>query len=402
MRRQRELEQAVCPVALVLLGRQVLQFASQRYLRRELVLGVGDVDVGVHGSAVPFDNGLIVLLVDVHQAELECLRELSRQREVEAAIECFVAPLEELRAVAVGLCDEVFCIVELPVDSTDIGKIGFHVHAVASAEQRFLLEVIAHFCLISPFAVGELCGIGIDGGQRVGLVLREGRQVIDGRRDADGFRGLASTLERHVFRPFCLQQDAQPFLGVRARQHDGRAFPVDVVVGKRRVGAFLRVLGQHVPCAFIEAHPHIPGIDELRESQAIEGREIYLLVVFLEPVDPGAAQRDTYIFLLPRRKEFSQAEFGVCAADERLVPVPITALHTREGFQRNAIHRLHHNATAEQAVVDAERALFVCAEDEAGAELLVERACRQLHLAQLALHPKVRHAPALEVFLEAG
>ena len=135
VRRQRELEQAVCPVALVLLGRQVLQFASQRYLRRELVLGVGDVDVGVHGSAVPFDNGLIVLLVDVHQAELECLRELSRQREVEAAIVCFVAPLEELRAVAVGLCDEVFCIVELPVDSTDIGKIGFHVHAVASAEQ---------------------------------------------------------------------------------------------------------------------------------------------------------------------------------------------------------------------------------------------------------------------------
>lgn len=120
MRCKGKLQKSISPVTLVLLCGQVLQFTSQCRLWRELILAVGNEDVAVNHSAMSLYSELIVLLVQIHQAELEGLGELTCQGDINAPVIGLVAPLEELRGVAVGLGNQVVPRVELSVDGSDV------------------------------------------------------------------------------------------------------------------------------------------------------------------------------------------------------------------------------------------------------------------------------------------
>lgn len=56
---------------------------------------------------------------------------------------------------------------------------------------------------------------------------------------------------------------------------------------------------------------------------------------------------------------------------------PVTALLTAERLDLDALERFHDQTTAQQRVVDAQGSFLVGAEDEARAELLVERTQRE-------------------------
>ena len=67
---------SIYPIALVLLGVQVLQFDTGCDFAAYLVLAVEYDDVGVYHTAFAFDNALVVLLEHVHGVELEVFGEL--------------------------------------------------------------------------------------------------------------------------------------------------------------------------------------------------------------------------------------------------------------------------------------------------------------------------------------
>ena len=426
MRHQRELGQAVDPVALVLLGAQVLGLHAQGGLRRELVFGVSYEDVAVYHASLAFYDGLVVALVHVHQVQAELFRQSARERDVQVLVVSLVAPLEEAAGVALGAGERhvalgerchVGSALEFPVYGTHVAVVQLHIHAILSAQCCLALEVIAQLSLIGPLAVGQLCGVGVEGGQGVGLVLCEGRQVVDGAADAE--HG-ASALERHVLRALGLQQQAEPLLRVAGREHGSAAAAVDVSVGLCGVVALLGVFGQQAQVAGVQLCAHVPcvhifglcyavgGVAVACVGGASHGGRLQILLV-LVLVHPRCSHHQSCAALLHGGHPLVDVQLGVGTGHMALVPVPVAALASAQCLQRHAGGGLQQQASAQERVVDAQCALLIGAQDESRAELLVEGSQGELGhvsallaLAHHALQVEVGHAPALEVALEAG
>ena len=79
------------------------------------------------------------------------------------------------------------------------------IHAVFSSQRSLTLEVVAQLSLIGPLTVGQLSSVGIECGERIGLILSEGWQMIDGTGGANDATG---TLEGHILASLGLQQEA--------------------------------------------------------------------------------------------------------------------------------------------------------------------------------------------------
>ena len=179
----RQFEQCKSPVALVLLGGQILQFAAQSQFFVHFILALGHENVAVNHTAFTLDDGFVVALVHIHQVQLEIAAQTLVDLDVQVLIIGLVAPFPESRAVAVGACAEEkiaredFRGMRTLVDGVNVGEIHFDTRAILTAEHRVFLERIAQFGLIGPFAFG-MGGIGIHRCQRVGVVHREGWQMV--------------------------------------------------------------------------------------------------------------------------------------------------------------------------------------------------------------------------------
>lgn len=206
---EREFEQSVEPVAVVLVGGEVLQLSAQGELAVYAVFRVGHEYVGMYHAAVPLNYRLVVKLVHVHKVQAEGARERLFYLYVEVLIVGFVAPLEEGRAVAVGACERPVVRVYgavLAVDGVYVREVHLYVHAVFASDGGVALEAVAQFGLIRPLAVG-LRGIRVERGKGVGMLHGEGRQVVYGRGYAAGFATLAPELHRVA--ALGLQQQAE-------------------------------------------------------------------------------------------------------------------------------------------------------------------------------------------------
>ena len=262
-----EFEQRKCPVALVLLGRQILQLTAQRQFFVHFILALRHENVAVNHSAFALDDGLVVALVHIHQIQLEIAAQTLVDLDVQVLIIGFVAPFPEGRAVAVGACareelaGENFSGSWTLVDGVDVREIDFHARAVFAAESRVFFERIAQFRLIRPLAAG-MGGVGIGCSERVGVIHREGWQMVQERRSAVHRPARA---KRHVVRAFRLQQKAQSTLRIRGRKHRNIAFSIDIAIVKRWVLRLLRIFGEKVPSAVRHTRPHIPRIHVFRQ-----------------------------------------------------------------------------------------------------------------------------------------
>ena len=85
-------------------------------------------------------------------------------------------------------------------------------------------------------------------------------------------------------------------------------------------------------------------------------KDILLFFVFVDP-------RGTYHQFRARLSEtgnpFVQCHLGISTAHQRLVPLPIAALLTRQCLHRDALHGFHHQTAAQQRIVDTQRTFLV-------------------------------------------
>ena len=82
--------------------------------------------------------------------------------------------------------------------------------------------------------------------------------------------------------------------------------------------------------------------------------------------------------------------------------MPVTTLHTTEGFEGQPLNRCPAHPATPDGIVDTEGAVLISTKDKAGAELFVEIPDGKLQpLDRLTLGVKVRHTPSLEVRLES-
>ena len=153
-----KLEQTEPPVALVVLCVQILSLAAQRNLLVEAVLTLSHKNVRVNHSALALNNGLVVVLVHIHEVELEVLGEFLLNLHVDVLV-VLLAALPERRTVAV--CARCTAVVYVLLDGTDVREVELHACAVLAAEECLAVELVAELCLVSPLAV-RLCGVRIE------------------------------------------------------------------------------------------------------------------------------------------------------------------------------------------------------------------------------------------------
>ena len=276
-------------------------------------------------------------------------------------------------------------------------EVHLHIHAIPSAQRRLALEVVASLSLPCPLAASQLGGIGIEGCQRIGLVLRKCRQVVDERRGAN-HRPLAA--KRHILAPFSLQQQTKSFLRIRTGEQGSTASIIAVPVVERRILRLLGILRQQAPRAFVQHSAHIPRIDEFREIILMGnvGKNFPLLLIL---VHPRGTQRQFRTRLRETGNPFVQCHLGISAAYQALVPRPVATLTARQSLHGHTLCGFQHQTSAQQRIVDAQRTFLIGTQDESRTELLVECSCRQLGTAQATLYPEMGHAPPFEVAFEA-
>ena len=148
----------------------------------------------------------------------------------------------------------------------------------------------------------------------------------------------------------------------------------------------------------LETGTHVEGVHVFRHIELMGGVGEYL-VGFLMLVHKRGAQGDVGAVLLQFLRPFVEVQLQVAAGYPGVVVGPVAALLAGEGFYCYTLERTVHHAAAQQRVVDAEAALLVGAQDEAGAELLVEVTGRHLDVLVVAFHEYIRHTPSFDVVL---
>ena len=119
-------------------------------------------------------------------------------------------------------------------------EVDLDLGAILAANGRLLLEGITCLGLKCPFAI-KLCGIGILGGQGVGLVMGERRQMVDETR---GSAHRATAAERHVFTALGLQQQTHSLLGIGGAKHGDISLTIVVQIIEGRILRLLGILSQ--------------------------------------------------------------------------------------------------------------------------------------------------------------
>ena len=105
--------------------------------------------------------------------------------------------------------------------------VKFQLGAILAAEGGAFLERVTELALEGPFTL-KIGGIGILCRQCIGLVMGEGREVVDVTRDT---RHGTTAAESHTLAALGLQQGAQAFLGIGCAEHchASRAIVIAVV-----------------------------------------------------------------------------------------------------------------------------------------------------------------------------
>ena len=142
--------------------------------------------------------------------------------------------------------------------------------------------------------------------------------------------------------------------------------------------ALLRVFGQHVEAALLQVGAHVEAAYVFRQVKLVVSHYIIAKCILLAR---GAKCKDilvAFVFRHGRQAECKisivlaqrlyplvQIQLYIGAGNPTLVVIPIAALLTREGFQRNAFEGAQHKTCAAQRIVDAEATFFVSTEDKA-------------------------------------
>ena len=105
-------------------------------------------------------------------------------------------------------------------------EVHLHHRPIFATQRGTFGKGVGRRCLISPFSLGA-CGIGIECGQRIGVLDGKGRHVVDEGRGA--FHSSAAS-KPHVYATLGLQQQAHTALRVGSRKHGHIAIAVDIVV----------------------------------------------------------------------------------------------------------------------------------------------------------------------------
>ena len=71
VRECRELNETICPIALILACREILQFATQSELLIDLIFTLSNTDIRLYHATLTFDDSFVVVLVHVHEVELK-------------------------------------------------------------------------------------------------------------------------------------------------------------------------------------------------------------------------------------------------------------------------------------------------------------------------------------------
>ena len=240
--------------------------------------------------------------------------------------------------------------------------VEFHGCAILAAKGRLALEGITELTLEGPFAQRVLRGVGIESREGVGLLLGEGWQVVD-----ECCRTCARTLaaEGHVFAAFGLQQEAHAALGVRAREHQRVAATIDIAIVKRWVLTLERVFGHQTIVTFLKLCANVNSAHVCRQIEFVGTEDVCAKLVLcargaeVDDVfaafvlrDGTHAERQAAAVFVHTLEPLVHVEFKVCAVypgvravkvGEVFVPravVPIHALLSGQGFQRDALHGL--------------------------------------------------------------
>ena len=188
IRGEGQLNQSVGPVLVVLIGEEVLQFAAEGELAVDLPAGVGYEHVGANpGSLLIHRTGqdlVVVILMGIHELHVERLRELLLDHYVEIVIVAG-ADLPEVSLVSVG--SPKGAVIGVPGivsahEAGDVAGVEDEFGAILAAERRAPLEGILERSLESPFTGSHLGGVGIEGGERVGMLVGECRHIVERHR----------------------------------------------------------------------------------------------------------------------------------------------------------------------------------------------------------------------------
>ena len=231
-------------------------------------------------AAVALYRCLVVELVHVHQVDVERTGDALLYLNVDVLIvHAVVAPLPEGRTVAVSAGTATVDGVAL--DTADVREVHAHVSAVLTAEQRVALEVVTDLGLVSPLAVW-IGGVGIHGGQGVGLIHSERGQVVDERsRSSLALALAAAAAERHVVAALSLEQEAHTTLRVRRREHGNRTLTINPTILICRVLRLPCVFGQEVEAALLQVGPYVERIDGRRHVELMGSVSHYVVSLFI-------------------------------------------------------------------------------------------------------------------------
>ena len=158
VRREVDLEQSCHPVALVVLGGQVLEFETARKLRGPLVEQVGDDDVRQADVAARHLAVLVIFLRRVQKHHLEFLCPLLLYIETEVAEQKFAALHSS-------------CLIERIISR----EIGMYLHSSLSTDGCTTTEVVERVYLSSHFTgpddlVSDLGSVWIQSREHVGVL----------------------------------------------------------------------------------------------------------------------------------------------------------------------------------------------------------------------------------------
>ena len=130
------------------------------------------------------------------------------------------------------------------------------------------------------------------------------------------------------------------------------------------------------------------GIDE----------EIFLFLIL---IDVGTPEGEVGAMIGEGGNPLIEAQLGIGAANPRFVVLPIVTLAPAEDLQCNALVGVPCHVRSPDAIVDAQRAFLVGAEDEARAKLLVEVTEGDGTILPASTGVEVCQSPPLEISLVA-
>ena len=204
VRRHRQFDQAVKPVALILTGVKVLNFVSECEAFVDTPFGIDNKNIGSYLSLfrMTFEE-FVVHLVHIH----EYLAYRAAPFLVDLNIEVVVVALSHVEKFWRRSVRSHFAkITGIVGEASDVAQIDLDFCSVFSAQSSFALEIVSELTLKGPFARCGLCGVWVERGQGIGMQIRENRHVVE---ESGGSAHRPLTAESHVLATFDLNKSAE-------------------------------------------------------------------------------------------------------------------------------------------------------------------------------------------------